>query len=389
MFCLLPGVAIGLLTGAATAANPKDQNNRESIISEFKIPRDGDAVLIPVQLKGKKYLFLLDTGTTSTIGDKSLLPLLGEPTGRLIEYQTSTGSGFARKYETPDLHIGKMVFTPEDGLIVLDLTVCRRAYGLPIYGLLGMDILIEHIVRLDFDAGKAFLQSAGLHAGHPVRLTFKAGCPYVHGVISKYDQPEAFLIDTGCGGHSTGGLREKRFQQLSERKRIQPTGKKLVADARRKTWRDGGQLELFSLGPFHHRNLHFLSHPSRSLIGLAYLSRFTVTFDFPRDTVYFKENSRFDKLEDLDRSGLVIVSRKGKAIVAFVHKGSPAERSGLKGGDEIMQIDGLKANNASLFVLEKRLCANGKMVRIRVKRANEEWEATIRLCSWWKDGGSK
>ena len=44
-----------------------------NVIARFKIAKNGDGILVPVNVDGKEYMFLLDTGTTLTAFDSILL----------------------------------------------------------------------------------------------------------------------------------------------------------------------------------------------------------------------------------------------------------------------------------------------------------------------------
>ena len=55
-----------------TAKPPDDE------LEGFAISREVEPIVIPVTIAGKSYPFLVDTGSTYTVFDTSLAPLLGE-----------------------------------------------------------------------------------------------------------------------------------------------------------------------------------------------------------------------------------------------------------------------------------------------------------------------
>jgi hypothetical protein len=51
----------------------------QQVLAEFDIFKDGDAILVPVEIAGKIYQFWVSTGNSYTVFDTSLAGLLGEP----------------------------------------------------------------------------------------------------------------------------------------------------------------------------------------------------------------------------------------------------------------------------------------------------------------------
>lgn len=68
--------------------------------------------------------------------------------------------------------------------------------------------------------------------------------------------------------------------------------------------------------------------------------------------------------------------RPGSVIIHEVSKDSPAEKAGLRAGDEIIRINGLDARNGK-FAAVARALVEGDTVRLRVKRENQEREFVV------------
>ena len=68
--------------------------------------------------------------------------------------------------------------------------------------------------------------------------------------------------------------------------------------------------------------------------------------------------------------------RSDKVIIKDVSKDSPAEKAGLKAGDEILRINGLSAANGKFSAVARTL-TEGDTVRLRIKRADSEREITL------------
>ena len=70
-----------------------------------------------------------------------------------------------------------------------------------------------------------------------------------------------------------------------------------------------------------------------------------------------------------------------KCISVFaVYEGSPAQRAGVKQGDELLQVNGISAASIGLEKLWNLLRAGeGKKLRLRIKSGESEREITIEL----------
>jgi hypothetical protein len=74
-------LALALLAGRAPSSTdlPEQASDREAVLERFKLSRDSKILLLPVEVQGKKYSFVLDTGATTTVYDTSLRSILGDP----------------------------------------------------------------------------------------------------------------------------------------------------------------------------------------------------------------------------------------------------------------------------------------------------------------------
>jgi hypothetical protein len=87
-------------------APPQEEPATGDIIERFKLADGGPLLLVPVQLKGKTFQFILDTGASSGIFDSSLAPLLGDPIS-VQEIQTPDGVTRGLLFPSPDAKLGE------------------------------------------------------------------------------------------------------------------------------------------------------------------------------------------------------------------------------------------------------------------------------------------
>jgi hypothetical protein len=194
-------------------------------------------------------------------------------------------------------------------------------------------------------------------------------------------QAERFLVDTGCIGNDSGDVGAVLFDKLLANGMIQPAGHCYTETLTRTTNEQQGRVGETSVVGLARPQL-LLKKSKLNVLGLNYWSRFVVTFDFPAGVMYLKKSSRFDQPDLQDLSGLHLLRRHGRMVVHSVEEGSPAALAGLKSRDEILTVDGTKAEDVSLFHLRQTLCVEGANVAFLASRGGKQREVHFTLRDW-------
>jgi hypothetical protein len=360
--------------GRAKAASPEGAARP---IAEFEIERAGAPFTLPVTLGGKPYPFVLDTGAALWLFDGSLKQHLGSPRPiRAVNILGKPGTVTVRIAQ--NVSLGPLSLGSAAGPLRDDARSFWLRVGLDAYGLIGMESLRDKVLSINFDEGRvSFLQRATGDLGTPVPLTWKGVVPYAVVEIEGLGAEEV-LIDTGNMGYYTGSLRPPSFDKVlasgkSRRIPLFIRGAGLdVPSATRCS-----QVRSLTLGPFRHNDL-IVSDAMPSQLGLAYLARYIVTFDFPNSTMYLRRGKNFQRPDRCDLSGLNILPQDGKAVVRSVYLGGPAETAGIREGDEIVSVDGMLARDMTNFGL-CRLFAEPGVKRVVLLRDGKELRKYVSL----------
>jgi membrane-associated protease RseP (regulator of RpoE activity) len=258
-----------------------------------------------------------------------------------------------------------------------DLAQLRETQGHEIHGLIGMDVLRRHVVRLDFDRGKVFFQrSVGADAGDPVPLAFLGSSilPHLSIGISGSERPVHFRIDTGM--LAGGAIRKELAAELARRQgamqwyEIQATA--LSGASTRPVWR----VEEVRLQNWRHKN-QFLREGNANSLGLDYLSRYNITIDFPNGMAYFKKSSRHDHDTKLNVTGIRLSRKDGRTWVHAVAGTSPAEQAGIRAGDEVLSIGNQTATRARLKNLDDLLAGEESSIALVISRNGEQFRIAL------------
>jgi hypothetical protein len=360
-------------------AHEEVSEKKSNPIATFQIPKNGDMIVLPVTLGKKEYPFWLDTGASVNIIDKSLKNELGN-FYRTREFFTAKDKITVETHEPPSLRLGSVSLQTNGEVVCSDLAKISKVFGSEICGVLGMDSLRHFIVQIDFDNGELKLYSSDSKAeaewGEPLALRYNwANCPEI--VIRSNDEPFTFMIDTGCSGIS---IDNDIFQRLYSKRQLCIIGKTLCSTTfGQKSENATYMLNRFSLGAFQHSNL-ICDQGNGNRLGLSYLSRYMVTFDFPHNTIYLKTGNRYQEVENDNMSGLHILREEKDTMIDSVDTGSQGELADIQPGDKLLRVDGQEALQNGLFDLRNIFkSGDGKKIHLSISRNGKEMEKTVVL----------
>lgn len=367
------------------------QSELQLILERYKIATDGDLLLVPIELKRKHYSFLLDTGCTTTTYDTCFRSLLGEPIN--TEVATIGGNSVTIPvFRSPKIMVGKLTLPSGSECSCVDLSRIREVSGQEIYGLLGMDFLRKHVIRIDFDRGElTFLTNVAPNAGQRIPIIFQGNSPYVRLEISGWPKPRSILVGNDIsvspgqgwfhvdtGDNTSGDIKDVFFSALVERGFLKVEGKSPVFTIAGKKTSRFGRIKATKLADFQHGNLRF-GESDKNVLGLDYWSRYVVTFDFPNGALYLKKGNQFNKDELTNRSGVEFQSKNRQIVVTSVRDDSPAVRAGIKPGDVLLKIDHDKASEISLMRIRRLFCEKGREYRLLLQRGERKLALTLHL----------
>jgi hypothetical protein len=246
---------------------------------------------------GGELLFAVDTGAPVTVLDKSFESKLGKRIGSVELRYSGYGIGNGGAYRAPKLYLGSTRLHTGNWIATEDLS--RFPFPNPsVSGILGMDCLRHYCVQLDFAARKIrFLDPDGLkneELGNEFPLTFSSRSVFVEENLLGVKGANS-LID--AGDNSDGALAPKLFQQALEDHHLTNQVKRrnfgLLTDS-------AGSVDtpsrkaFFPRGVFRgetYSDLRLWEDSGGNTIGLRFLARHLVTFNFPKRIMYLKRQS--------------------------------------------------------------------------------------------------
>lgn len=379
LLCCICAAACSMVTSADSAADIAHE--------EFEIGREGRLLLVPVALNATTYLFAIDTGSALTIFDSTLRAELGDVQGR-VTLRTAMGDAAVDVFNCPDATLGRFDLRSCGRVACFDLRHLRAASGKEIGGILGMSLLRQFVLHVDFDRGMLRLSKAAPREGscwsETLPMAFASdGRPLVNANVCGTVREE-FVIDTGATMNS---MRASLFDRLAAKGRIELGARSTSMTLTGEVANEMGRLESITLGPFKHTGV-LGCRDRASALGLQYLSRYIITFDFPRASLQLRVGRSFSAPESCAMCGIAILRLEGRTLVHGVKPDSPAEEAGIAPNDEIVAIDGQPIEHLDLFEIGRKLTSEaGKRVIFKIRRSQKELEMSLELVDRFAPAG--
>jgi hypothetical protein len=369
LLVLAPLVWCGTLSGFATAAEIKPRQ----IIAEFEVAPDGDFLRVPLTIGSKEHLFLVNTGLVTTTIDQSLQKQLELPKIQ-VEVRGKRGSKIRDRFGGLAASLHNIPLEFPGGVETADYTTLNEKLDLGCEGEIGMDVLQRYILQIDFDQGiLRFLTALPPSPGEALRITplgGENGAPTVPAILPGLP-PEKFIVGTARGGSSLE-IRAELLAQIAEKKQVEIFDKEKGATRSGGHLYDVGRLEAVKVGKFQHAGL-IVNSGEQNGIGLSYLARFLVTFDFPRGKMYLQKGAHFDDPDSPLNLWEVGIHRDGdKVAIREVGGYGPAHRLGLRPGDIVESINGCPVARLSNWQVRRLFGREGRPLTAIVRRGSEQ-----------------
>jgi outer membrane lipoprotein-sorting protein len=312
---------------------------------------------------------ILDTGAGANCLDLSKAEELGIQTVGKVEAKGVGGSADASFLQVDSIRVGNLTLMDQK-LASIQLSQLEVYDGMPIDGILGYDFFNRFTIGIDYQnqvltiwEPDSFTYSG---PGERMPITIEGNTPQVAAKIDG-EYESMFRIDTGSRSSldlHAPFVREHELLKKYPKYLDAPSGfgvggasKGVIA--RIKSFQIGdfiidSPVCGFSLA----EEGAFATTKSAGNIGGGILKRFNVIFDYPQNQMILEKNINFDIPDKYSMSGLLLMKQDEDIKVYDVIKDSPAEKVGIKAGDQILSIDHQPTSNYSLQQIRELLNKN-------------------------------
>jgi hypothetical protein len=317
---------------------------------------DRGSIALEANLLGSSCLLRLDTGAVHTTLHKHMrerfLAAGIVPSSKMGLIGAGGTPLAADVFPGRPINVANVELAASNSLICLSTSIrSARHDGRRIDGNLGMDILGQHRILIDYDRSTIKLWSTEPNGWTPPDWTSipledfaKYGDIVTYGANATIENGIRirFLLDTGNTTEVTAS--HETYRTLSEDARIVELGTDTVRGVGGQFTTKFGRLDTVHFGPYTHRSLE-VTAARQDAIGLGYLCQFVCLFDFPARRLYLKPAKLFGRGNCFDLDGLVLPETNPLTMllssgltVSGTRAGSPAEAVGIQAGDVLQSL---------------------------------------------------
>ncbi len=413
-------------------------SNKNKITIPFQFINN--LIFIPINVNGLELNFLLDTGVEETV----LFGLEDDETSSFKNVEKIQLKGFGKEDFVEGLKSINNKLTCKDFIdfnhelyIVLDQNFNFSAQiGIPVNGIIGYKFFKNHIIETNYSDRKIVIHKENPKIRKKINTKFSASDilleknkPYLLTKINLNNQEieTKILIDSGSGDALWLFENQKNKIKVPTNNFDDYLGRGFSGELFGKRAR----INKLQINKFEFQNpltsfpdslaisYSRLVQDREGSIGGEILKRFDVIYDYPNHKIHFKKNGNFNLPFNFNMSGIEIehdglqwiaesnefkthqstkisfsettpkindvkysFSLKPLFKIANIRKNSPAEISGLKKGDLIMEINNNKIFNYTLQEINDLLKSEeGKTITMIISRDNIEYEFKFKLKS--------
>jgi len=312
----------------------------------------GGVIVIAAKIdnSNKELNFILDTGSggisldSTTCAELNIVLKKSDTMVSGIAGSRKVSFAFNRKLITGNLITDSLNF------YVNDYSLLGSAYGERIDGIIGFSFLSRYILDINFDSAQIKFYTPGHfkyeRGGTIIKPSLRKLMAVPLTVRDKEKAVSNFYLDTGAG---LCLLITEQFLEYNNiiLKRRRPVVTQVQGLGGKKTMRLT-VVKSLKIGPYTFRNvptnlyndeLNVTSYPyTAGLLGNDIMRRFNITLNYPEQEMHLIPNSFFTDRFDYAYSGLSLYNYENKIYIDDIVEKSPAEKAGLKNGDELISV---------------------------------------------------
>lgn len=317
---------------------------------------DDHRILLPVEMAGRTYRFMFDTGATQgVVFTGHGLPYIKE-VGRVISYDINDRPDTVRVVQLPPFRLGRLGIDGYLATIVQSGPV-SRGYD----GIIGFDLLNKGLVckidvankRMILSDRKKFFAD---EQGYEVKYKLRSFVPYVW--ISPFMRHmDCALFDTGF--RHLYAMNRNSFQTHVYKSRqvaAQVEGRAIgqhTIGAHSVEAADTVYflaLDRLKWDDFAFRDYHTITQEGSSHVGAELLDYGTIIINTFRKRIIFQPYAEVREVTiSNEQFQMFIVPVGGRPVIGLIREESAAYRGGLRRGDTILQINGVDIPTVSAF----------------------------------------
>ncbi len=272
------------LTSSQHATNPINV-----LAATIPVDIESGIPLVHVRILNNDYMFVIDTGTTNLIYDRSLRPILG-PVREIVSFQAINATFQTELFDAPKATLGPLDLQTTEKVFCSDLSNLRKAINKDVFGVIGMSFLKNCKFTIDINKKTVvFYKEFNCPSEKSTKLdiTYMSRIPALD-LSLPGEAMEHYLIDTGYNGGIT--VTSGVFSRQIDGKNLRLGGYVRSIDLSNKETTDRtGILITLKVQDKDIQNLKCTEVSKQTVrVGFDLLRKNSITFDFPNKTLYME-----------------------------------------------------------------------------------------------------
>lgn len=358
-----------------------------NFIDSIAIEWDNQQIYIPVQMGGKTYRFLFDTGSAQAVVYADT-PIEGcRPAGHILSHDAIGAIDTVQMVTLPPMKMGSITFSD------CQATLQRRAVkGRNFDGIVGFDIINRGLnAKIDVRNRLLILTDAKNYfdreQGFDVRYKLKYHVPYL--IISPFGRfTEEALFDTGSrrfysmNKQSFDLMAAKEGPQVETQVEGRSVGRHAIGNFGAEPLGEVAFLNLsdLKLGDFTFSDVHTVTTQGGSHLGASLLDYGVLTVNPKKKRIRFQPYLQTTVIPVGNRqTEIAFVSERGMPCVGLVWERSVPYRQGFREGDIITEIDGRPVMSFAHFVGWPFLIGREYLFKVKDRQGRQREIRWVRL----------
>jgi hypothetical protein len=355
--------------------SPTQAQPSPAMSQQVRMIDEGTLIRVPVRVFGRTNYFIVDTGSTLSVFDSSSETKLGTPLDEVLGDNAIADGVKSKIYAAPDMFLGESKLDVSR-VCCSDLSLGRLITGEPCDGILGMDVLKDYTVVLIFGQSTLALcsQTPDEFKGRGNAIPLVSFFQHFQIEAKANGQADVkLLLDSSSG--NTISLNPSEWEKAFTGKTSNSVPGRFGVVGGEVVESKVARIETLAFGSTTLTNLAGTLLPnatSSSSVGLPFLRRYRVAFDFPNKLLYLAPRLHPANEEEEDMSGLHLWRISGLVNVQSVDPGSPADQAGINASDTIVAMEGKPCVNMTMREIRVRLKSkNGDRVTLTVSHRGQ------------------
>ncbi|TFG93072.1 MAG: retroviral aspartyl protease [Candidatus Atribacteria bacterium] len=356
----------------------------------FELGENGHVYLKVIANDTSKELkFIFDTGATSDLLNSTTAKKMGMKSNYQQEVK---GAGESKTYDivlNQKLTLLQNIEINNTHLVLADLSSLNEVLDKNVDGIIGYSLLSKYVTKIDYENKKLILykeiKDVDVEGYNAIPFQFGDGIPIPQFDISftlsnGITFTNTILFDSGAGLSLLVNAPFNRENQINEK-----AGKSLIfksVNLNSESISEEIAIKSLTLGKFKFEELTALiSYDTEGvsswegylgILGATIIERFNIILDYNSKILYLKPNNNFGNEFDFPLSGIKLKKINNKIIIGYLDETTPAYKSGIREGDQLISINGETYGDKKLYY--ELLKKEGNEVTLKIINQNGEYK---------------